>query len=147
MKNKDYTEFLSMTPQEFRKRQWSKGWALSFIGLIVYAVLRLFGNKPKDFHGICPYFEVGKDWGGFEMGWFFVCAKNSSESLKCHELGHGIQNAVFGGFSMLFYSICSTIRYWYRKIFGAKTKYDAWWFEGQATKYGYEYIKLWEVRS
>lgn len=57
-----------MASKEFRKRQWSKGWELSFIGLIVYAVLRVFGNKPKDFYRIFPYFEVGKDWGGFEMG-------------------------------------------------------------------------------
>lgn len=57
-----------MASKELRKRQWSKGWELSFIGLIVYAVLRVFGNKPKDFYRIFPYFEVGKDWGGFEMG-------------------------------------------------------------------------------
>lgn len=68
MQNVNYIPHLAMTPTELRKRQWTKGWTLSFIGLIVYGVLRLFGQKPKDYKGICPYFEIGKNWGGLEMG-------------------------------------------------------------------------------
>ena len=31
------------------------------------------------------------------MGWFFICCKGASESLKNHEVGHGIQNAAVEG--------------------------------------------------
>lgn len=141
MKNKDYTQFLTMTPAEFRKRNRTKGWALSAIGFIVYAVLRLFGQKPKDYKGICPYFEIGKNWGGFSMGWFFVCCKNCGDVTKRHEVGHGVQNAAVGGLRMLGYSIGSVARYCWRRIFGAKTLYDSWFFEGDATRLGTEYVR------
>ena len=41
---------------------------------------------------------------------------------------------------MLFFSICSAFRYWKRELFGAKTPYDAWWFEAQATELGNQYV-------
>lgn len=141
MKNADFTPYLTMTPFELRKHQWKKGWALSFVGVIVYGVLRLFRQKPKDYKGICPYFEIGKNWGGLEMGWFFICGISTSEKLKNHEVGHCIQNAFVGGFRMLFLSICSALRYWYRKMFRVKTEYDSWWFEGQATDLGDRYVE------
>ena len=142
MKNKDYSHILALPPDEIRKRQKSKGWALSFVGLIVYGILRLFRFKPKDYYGICPNFEIGKDWGGLELGWFFICCRNASEHTKMHEVGHGIQNAAFGGLRMLCLSIGSALRYWKRELFGAKTSYDSWWFEGQATELGTKYVNL-----
>jgi hypothetical protein len=141
MKNKDYTEYLKMTPEELRKLQKTRGWLLSFVGLVVYGVLRLFGCKPKDYHGICQYFEIGESWGGLELGWFFICSKDVGEHTKMHEVGHNIQNAAVGGFRMAFLCIGSAIRYWVRRIFGAKTPYDSWWFEGQATSLGTEYVQ------
>lgn len=74
------------------------------------------------------------------MGWFFICGKGESDSLKNHEVGHSIQNAAFGGLKMLGLSICSALRYWKRELFGAKTPYDSWWFEGQATELGNRYV-------
>lgn len=142
MKNVDYSSYLKMSPRELRKRQWSKGWALSLVGLIVYGVLRLFMQKPKDYKGICPYFELGQNWGGLEMGWFFICCKNCSDSTKRHEVGHGVENAAIGGITMLCLSIGSAARYWWRRIFGAKTAYDSWWFEGTATDLGNQYVSL-----
>ena len=76
MKHKNYTEILSLPPDALKKRQKTKGCALSFVGLIVYGILRLFQCKPRDYLGICPYFEIGKNWGGLEMGWFFICCKD-----------------------------------------------------------------------
>jgi len=140
MRNKNYTDILKMPPAEIRRRQKTKGWALSFVGLIVYGVLRLVQFKPKDYHGICPYFEIGKGWGGLEMGWFFICCRDASEHTKMHEVGHGIQNAAVGGVRMLILSIGSALRYWKRELFGAKTSYDSWWFEGQATEIGTKYV-------
>ena len=77
MKHKNYTEILSLPPDALKKRQKTKGWALSFVGLIVYGILRLLRCKPRDYLGICPYFEIGKNWGGLEMGWFFICCKRA----------------------------------------------------------------------
>lgn len=117
-----------------------KGWAMSFVGIIVFGILWLIGKRPKNYHGICPYFEIGKNWGGVEMGWFFICGKDASEHVKNHEVGHIVQNALVGGLPTLIYSIGSFFRYWKRKIFGAKTPYDAWWFEGQATALGTAFV-------
>lgn len=128
----------NLTLNEFKKKNKTKGWALSVLGYIVYFVLRLF-KKPKDFYGI-PYFEIGNGTSGMELGQFFVCGKKASERLKMHEVGHGVQNAEIGGLTMAFYSFCSFCRYWWREIFGAKTTYDSWWFEGNATKLGTEFI-------
>ena len=129
-------------PDKFVRCQWKRGWALSTVGLFVYGFLRLIGRKPKDFHGICRYFEIGKNWGGLEMGWFFIVCKNASETLKMHELGHGVFNANVGGLRTLMYSTGSACRYWYRRIFRVtKTPYDAWWYEGYATAVGMKYVR------
>lgn len=140
MKNTDYSAYLAMTPEELRKLQKTRGWVLSTFGTLVYLVLRLFGCKPKDFNGICEYFEIGNGYSATEMGYFFICGKRTTEKTKRHEVGHGIQNAAVGGFKMAFYSIGSFFRFWYRKIFGAITLYDSWWFEGQATDLGTKYV-------
>lgn len=140
MKNTNYDKYLDLSPEELRALQRSKGWAVCCIGTIVYFTLILFGCKPKSFYGICPYFEIGSNWGGLEMGWFFICSKHSSDRLKSHEVGHGVQNAAIGGLKMLSLCIGSAMRYWWRAIFGAKTPYDSWWFEGQATEIGLKYV-------
>ena len=118
-----------------------KGWLLSFVGIIVFGFLWLIGKRPKDYYGICPYFEIGKDWGGVEMGWFFIVSKSCGEATKNHEVGHIIQNALVGGVPTMIYSIGSFARYWKRRIFGAKTPYDSWWFEGQATELGTAFVE------
>lgn len=147
MKNTDYSKFLTMSSAELRKYQWSKGLPLSLVGIIVYLALIITGHKPKDYRGICPHFEVGKNWGGFEMGWFFVCCKNCGEGTKQHEIGHMIQNAAVGGFTMLIYSIGSAARYWYRRIKKSKTPYDGWFFEGDASRIGVAYVRNLEEKK
>lgn len=129
-----------LTLVQFDEDCIEKGWAMSFVGTIVFGILWLIGKRPKSYHGICPYFEIGKNWGGVEMGWFFICAKNASEHVKNHEVGHIVQNALVGGLPTLIYSIGSFFRYWKREIFGAKTPYDSWWFEGQATELGTAFV-------
>lgn len=141
MKNKDFSKHLSMTPNQLRFRQLTRGLPMTIVGAIVFAVLFICGKRPKNYKDICPYFEVGKNWGGVEMGWFFICCKNCGDSTKRHEVGHLVQASAFNGFVMLGLSIGSAARYWWREIFGAKTPYDSWWFEGQATKIGTEYVR------
>lgn len=144
MKNKDYSEYFELYPDELRKLQQKRGWIMSFIGFVVYGVLRLFKQAPKAYKGICSYFEIGNGWGGVSLGWFFICCKDCGDSTKSHEVGHMVQTAANGGLIMLVLSICSAMRYWWRRIFGEKTPYDSWWFEGQASQIGKEYVSLHE---
>ena len=140
MKHKYYGIYLKLSPQELIHYQKKNGFILYYIGVLVYKILILLKFQPKSFYNICPYFEIGENWGGLELGWFFICDKDSSDDLKCHELGHGIQNAAIGGFKMVGLCILSALRYWYRIIFKIKTPYDSWWFEGQATELGTAYL-------
>jgi hypothetical protein len=142
MKDTDYINIASKEPSEILKMQHKNGFVLSFIGDVVYLILCLLGYKQKMFYDICQYFEIGNGWGGLSLGWFFICCKDSSESLKCHEVGHTLQNANIGGWKMLALSLASVVRYWYREIFGATTPYDSWWFEGQATELGTKYVEI-----
>lgn len=130
-----------MTVEQFRKGQWKRGLPLSVFGVIVYFVLRLFGCEPKDYNGVCRYFEIGKGSWGLEFGWFFICGRNASNAIKNHEVGHGVQNAVCGGFRMLLCFFASALRFWYRRIFKIKTPYGAWWYEGNASQLGDEFIE------
>ena len=142
-KKMNFEKTLELEPLALRKRQITRGLPLAAVGAVVYAALRITGHRPKNYRGICEYFEIGENWGGFECGLFFVCGKNASDALKAHEIGHAVQNAARGGFWMLAHSAASAVRYWWRRIFGAKTPYDSWKFEGQATDLGAEYVKRW----
>lgn len=142
MKNYNYNQILNLSPENLKQLQKQKGWLLYYIGSVIYFILTLLKFQPKYFYNICPYFEIGENWGGLELGWFFICSKNSSENLKCHEVGHGIQNAAVGGIKMIVLCIGSALRYWYRTIFKINTPYDSWWFEGQATELGKKYLEI-----
>lgn len=85
----------------------------TFFGAIVSLVFILFGQKPKTF-GPNIYFEIGKDWGGFNLGPFFFCEKDTPLSIKKHECGHGIQNLYFGPIFPFLILIPSYLRYWLR---------------------------------
>ena len=98
------------------------GILLSLVGTVVILSLIIIGKKPKLFHDRV-YIEVGEDWGGCELGCFFICNKDASLSLKQHESGHGIQNIIFGPITPFISSIPSAIRYWLREIRSYKNKY------------------------
>ncbi len=98
------------------------GIIMSLIGALVILILLIAGQKPKIFHGRV-YIEVGNNWGGCELGCFFICSKYESLSLKQHEAGHGIQNIIFGPLTPFIISIPSAIRYWLRNIESYKLKY------------------------
>ena len=122
------------------------GFIMSFIGLITILTLWAMGNKPKIFHRRI-YVEYGHNWGGVDLGCFFVVSKGSNHRLLAHEAGHGIQNAIFGPLFPFVVAIPSAIRYWYREFKynrqgkKAPTAYDAIWFEGWATDLGLKYFK------
>lgn len=126
------------------------GLPMTLVGLIVAFVLVIAGYKPKKWN-YCYYFEVGESWGGLELGAFFITNKNSSQHVKNHEHGHGIQNCYLGPFMPFVICVPSAIRYWYREIKYLRknkmppTDYDSIWFECSATKLGVELNNL--IRS
>ena len=129
--------------------QLTWGLIMNIIGGLIFLALIIAGKKPKRFAEML-YFEVGEGWGGFSAGFVSVVCKDHSVSTLHHEHGHFIQNFFFGPL-MIFISIASAIRYWYRRHL-QKTNpeklmtlpaYDSVWFEGQATSFGYKYCNVW----
>ena len=136
-----------MTKKQFYILNLTWGLPLNIVGFIVALVLLCTGHKPSK-HGGCLYFQVGKGWGGLNLGLVFLTDDKPSEHTKNHEFGHAIQNAKYGLAMPFIVCIPSAIRYWVRRIMSStghspKTKYDDIWFEGEATALGNEYISKW----
>jgi hypothetical protein len=124
------------------------GLPMTLIGCVVAIVLLMLGYKPKKW-GYCYYFEVGKNWGGIELGLIFIVNQNALSSIKSHELGHSQQNCMLGFLMPFLVCIPSATRYWYREylVRSGKKKYfelpdyDSVWFESQASTLGTKFIK------
>ena len=122
------------------------GGIMTTIGLVVLLVTLPFG-KFGIYHGRI-YKRIGKNWGGVELGCFFLCDNSADEYILAHESGHGLQNCLWGPLMPFVICIPSAIRYWYREFiwhfnkekFNKLPEYDAIWFEGQATKWGKKYV-------
>ena len=114
---------------------------MTLAGAIVALILLMCGKKPKKWKR-CIYFECGSGWGGFNLGMFFLTAKNSSTHIKDHEHGHAVQNCILGPFMPFIITIPSALRYWYIEMRyyqrGEKPlkPYESIWFESTATKFG-----------
>ena len=132
-----------MTKKQFYIQNLTWGLPLNIVGFVVAIVLLCTGHKPSK-HGGCLYFQVGKGWGGLNLGLVMLTDDKPTEHTKNHEFGHAIQNAKYGLAMPFIVCIPSAIRYWYRQMVTPKTKYDDIWFEGEATKLGNEDIKKWE---
>jgi hypothetical protein len=134
--------------KEFYLLSFTWGLLMNVIGFIIAGVLLCLGYKPKKW-GPGIYFNVGKNWGGVSFGMVFITDSGDHTHTKNHEFGHAIQNCFFGPAMPFVVSIPSAIRYWYwefkyyRKGLTPPTDYDSIWFEGDATKLGYEYIEKW----
>ena len=129
-----------MNKKIFYILSWTWGLPMTLIGAVVTGTLMISGKKPKRW-GPCIYTEIGKNWGGLELGMFFLASKPASTSIKEHELGHAVQNCYWGPLMPFVICIPSAIRYWYRKIrrmlgYTNSANYDDIWFEGQATSWG-----------
>lgn len=56
----------------------------------------------------------GPGWGGVSFGPFFFVSTTSTDTMKKHEWGHSIQNAVYGPAFLFIVALPSFIRYHYR---------------------------------
>ena len=132
-RNKQLFYFLSFT--------W--GILMTSVGIVAALFLVAAGYKPKR-HGWCYYFEVGKNWGGVNLGIVFLTEANPSAHTKNHEHGHALQNCIWGPLMPFVISLPSAARYhiynfqWKR---GKKLgEYDSAWFEGQASAWGDKFM-------
>jgi len=120
------------------------GFCLTAIGGVLTLLFLLAGLRPKVF-GYSVYVEVGKQWGGLNLGGFFFVQKGASLSLKRHEYGHSFQNLGLGPLMPFLITIPSAIRYHYRNYKQRKgcslKAYDAFWCEKWATDLGYKYYR------
>ena len=121
------------------------GIIMTLIGYGARLVFRSMGKKGEKI-GFTRVYTIGKGWGGLNLGTTIIISQDCyPNNTVAHEMGHGIQNAIFGIFYPFIVFIPSTIRYHYRnylyrKGITPKTKYDDIWFEGQATKLGLNYF-------
>lgn len=98
------------------------GCIMTLIGAVVALALLCVGKKPLR-HAGCTYFNVGKSWGGMELGCFFLTDSHDSEHTKNHEFGHSLQNCLWGPLFPFVVCIPSAIRYWLREFKTQKGKY------------------------
>lgn len=126
--------------------QFTWGLPVTITGVFATLALLCGGYKPKLNQGYI-YFVVGKNWGGVNFGCFIVLSETSAKSKYTilHEMGHGIQNLMYGFLMPFIVSIPSTIRYWYRRFIihigkgDALPDYYSIWFEKQASELGEKY--------
>lgn len=136
----------------FYTLSWTWGFIMTIIGALVVGCIKIYGLFAKKTfklkkHGYCYYLNIGKSWGGIELGMFFLTDSRDSNATKWHEHGHGIQNCFWGPLMPFVICIPSATRYWYREFkynrkgLNPPTTYDSIWFEKDATMTGRKYRK------
>lgn len=89
------------------------GIIMSAIGLVAMLVLAPFG-KVKFGRGRF-YAVVGKNWGGLELGCFYIICESCQldRRIVAHEgFGHSMQNCILGPLFPFVVAIPSATRYW-----------------------------------
>lgn len=139
-----------LTKGEFYTLSWTWGILMSLIGALTVGCILLYGLIAKkgyklQKHGWCYYIAIGENWGGVNLGMFFLIQSRESKSTMWHEHGHAIQNCTWGLLFPFVIALPSVFRYWYREVkyynkgLRPTTSYDSIWFEGEATELGRVY--------
>ncbi len=128
---------------KFYALSFTWGIIMTFVGAVAALFLVVTGHKPKK-HGWCYHFEVGKNWGGVNLGIVMITSANPSEHTKNHEHGHALQNCIWGPLMPFAIALPSAVRYHIRNFQqkqGKKLKsYDSVWFEMQASIWGDKFM-------
>ena len=137
-----------MTKSKFYTLSLTWGLPMTLIGAIAVLILKLSGHEVKKW-GYCYYVEVGKYWGGINLGMFFITSKGAGRDVRNHEHGHALQNCYWGWMMPFAIGIPSLLRCWYltyKALYDLDYEYDydSIWFEGQATKWGTEFVNALE---
>lgn len=127
--------------------QLTWGCFATILGMAGLILLWISGHKVAM---VGPNFHVrvGRNWGGLSLGPVNFTCENVSKRTILHECGHSIQNMIWGPLFLFVIGIPSVVRYWYREYLMRVKKVNAWllpdydaiWFEGQATTWGYDYF-------
>lgn len=101
------------------------GIIMTAIGSIVGLFLYWRGYIPTRF-GPCWVFVVGENWGGVSLGPIILISKTSKIRTIHHEVGHALQNCLWGPLFPFVIAIPSTIKYHLRnrKEFKDKVKFS-----------------------
>ena len=123
--------------------QFTWGIIHNLIGLVLAAWMLITQHKP---HRCGPYiYFLAPELPGSIDGGVFYIAGSTSAHINLHEMGHGLQNMIWGPLMLFVIVIPSFTRFWYREWYWknkypitgkALPEYDAIWFEGQATRWG-----------
>ena len=130
----------------FNILSWTWGGLITIPGFITYLFCtKVLRCESYEYHGIIYTVLPFDNNSGFSMGLFIFLCDNKTTALP-HELGHSIQNALFGPFNLFCVVIPSVIRFWSRRRQTAMgnpptTGYYDVWFERQATNWGEYAVK------
>lgn len=102
------------------------GLPMTLIGAAAALFLRWRAYIPTRF-GPCWVFVVGERWGGVNLGPIILVSKGSGSNTINHEIGHALQNCIWGPLFPFVIAIPSVIRYWIREQEGyiKKIKFSA----------------------
>ena len=115
------------------------GLPMTLVGAAAALILIMKNYVPTRW-GPCWLFVVGEGWGGINLGPVIIVSRTAKIRIFCHEVGHALQNCLWGPLFPFIIAIPSAIRYWYREWTKPTTNYDDIWFEGQATRWGIKYL-------
>lgn len=96
--------------------QWTWGALMNIVGGVTALVMLITGHKPYAF-GPYVYFRTKWNFGGVNLGMFFIIG-DRCDSCAPHEMGHGIQNMMFGPLMPFIVCLPSAYRYWLRTYYG-----------------------------
>ena len=112
------------------------GIVATIIFLIVLLVCKSLGYEIGRRAGIFVVVSDKPNWGAFSFGVVCVMSSTSGRYTLCHEMGHCVQNAMYGVFVFFLVYIPSIVRAAYRNWKGIKFGYYDIWFEKQASYLG-----------
>lgn len=90
------------------------GLPMTLVGAAAALFLYWRGYLPTRW-GPCWVFAVGEGWGGVNLGPVILVSKGSGSNTINHEVGHALQNCIWGPLFPFVIAIPSVIRYWVRE--------------------------------
>ena len=134
--------YIGRYPVLFYILSWTWGILESLLGFLVILPIMLIGR----IYIFCNRLVVQTPkffgrWGWAALGCFAMVSYNHKPNsiVIIQEFGHGIQNIIFGPFTLFIITIPAMIRYLVYLISG---KYKEFWFDRQASKLGYYHVYL-----
>lgn len=112
------------------------GIVATLLSLVVLLVCKLLGYRIYRLDGIFVAVSDKPNWGAFSFGVVCVMSDTSGRDTMYHEMGHCVQNAMYGILVFFLVYIPSIIRAAYRNWKGIKFGYYDIWFEKQASCLG-----------